>query len=211
MCDWCWCDPVIPNDHVLADIGDAEQFGREGKRQPDAAVRRRISGEHAAMKRSPGPGETLHPWHRRAAIHVGVMMTLLLENAEYASHSGIAPRSARHLRALDEAGSSIDVDGLIVQGNDEDQGLAIGGVRNRLLDRLFRGIALFISLSWGHRNCECNGRHTEPQGEDRCSSVGELSRFALFVPGHAAPRRSRDKKDLSSSPEAFEEYHETFK
>src|SRR5262245_58680775 len=109
------------------------------------------------------------------------MMTMLFEDAEYASYSGIAPRSARHLRALDEAGSSIDVDGLIVQGNDEDQGLAIGGVRNGLLDRLFRGIALFISLSCG-RNRKCNGGHTEPQGEDRYSSVGELSRFALFVP-----------------------------
>src|SRR5262245_31886068 len=139
------------------------------------------------------------------------MMTLLFENAEYTGYSGIAPRSARHLRALDEAGSSIDVDGLIVQGNDEEQGFAIGEVRNRLLDRLFRGIALFISLSWGRRNCKYNGGHTEPQGEDRCSSVGELSRFALFVPGHAAPRRSRDKKDLSSSPEAFEDYQDTFK
>jgi hypothetical protein len=117
------------------------------------------------------------------------MMTSLFENAEYASHSGIAPHSARHLRALDEAGSSINVDCLLVQGNDEGQGFAIGGVRDRLLNRLFRGLELFLSLSWGRCNCEYNGDHTEPRGKGRLSSVTELSRAGLFVPAHAAPRR----------------------
>src|SRR5262245_10986773 len=157
---------------MLADIGDAEQFGREGKRQPDTAVRCRISGEHAAMKRSPRPGETLHPRHRRAAIHIRGMMTSLFENAEYASRRGISLHSARHLRAFDEVRSSINVDWLLVQGNDESQGFAIGGVWDRFLDRVFRRVALSRGLSWGHHNCKYNGDHTEPHGKNRCNSVG---------------------------------------
>ena len=84
---------VARHDHVVADRRDLEQLRREGEGQADAAMRGGIAGHDARVQRRAGPGDPVHPRHRRAAIEVGVMMPVLLENTEHAGLGGVAAHS----------------------------------------------------------------------------------------------------------------------
>jgi len=106
-------------------------------------MRRRIARDHTGVKRGAGPCNPVHPGHRGPAIDVGVMVSLLLENAEDASLGGVARHSRRYVRTRDERRAPIDVDLLIAQGDHERHGLAIGDVGDRLLDRFRRILAFF--------------------------------------------------------------------
>ena len=106
--------PVARYDDVLADRGDLEQLGGEGEWQADAAMRGRIAGNHAGMQRRAGPGDPVHPGHRRAAIDVGMVESLLLEDAEDARLGGVSRHAGRDGRARDQRRAAIDVELLLL-------------------------------------------------------------------------------------------------
>jgi len=143
MLDQLRNEPIARNDDVVTDRRDLEQLGCKGKGQSDATMRRRIARDDTGVKRGAGPGNPVHPGHRGPAIDVGVVVSLLLEDAEDAQLGSVARHSRRYARGRDERHAPINVDLLLAQGNDEHHGLAIVDVGDRLFRRL---IVLSLAL-----------------------------------------------------------------
>ena len=143
--------PVARHDDIVADRGDLEQLGRKGEWQPDAAMRGRISGNHAGMQRRAGPSDPVHERHRRAAIDVGVMESLLLEDAENAGLGGMAGHAGRDLGRGDQRRAAIDIELLLLERDDEHHGLGSVEVGNAVFGlRLVRLTLLGVGRRGGN-------------------------------------------------------------
>ena len=112
------------HDHPHAEPGDVEQAFGEVERHPDAAVRCRISRQNAAVQRDAGPGYALHVWHKRVVIKVGIMLGILLDDAEDAGRCLASPLAARYRRPEDPAIGVVHDDPLVAQRNDGEDRLA---------------------------------------------------------------------------------------
>ena len=77
-----------------------------------------------AWRAVPDRVSRIHPRHRRSAVNVGVMVSLLLKNAEYAGLGGMTRHSARNLRARNKCHTPVDVDLLLIERDDKRCGLA---------------------------------------------------------------------------------------
>ena len=160
--DWLGRHGSARHNHMLADGCDAEQPGREGEGQADAAMRGRIARHDAAMQRGARPGQTLHPRHRRAAIEVRVVAAALFQDRKHAGLGRIAAHAGRHARARDTRRAAINVDFLLGKRDDERHRLAVGRIGKRCLERL--GASGFLpGLGWRGRNSHDQGRHSEPR------------------------------------------------
>ena len=153
--------PVPRHDDIVADRGDLEQLGRKGEWQPDAAMRGRISGNHASMQRRAGPGDPVHERHRRAAINVGVMESLLLEDAENASLGGMAGHAGRDLGRGDQRRAAIDIELLLLERNHQHHRLGLVEVGDAVVGR--RTVRLTL-LGVGRRrsNGDRQRSHAQP-------------------------------------------------
>src|SRR5262249_24869612 len=99
------------------------------------------------MKRGAGPGDPIHPGHGCPAIHIRVMESLFLKDAENARLGGMTGHPSGNLRTCDESRSSKDVDFLLSQRDDECERLAKHRgqpISSRLASRLNR----LRSLNW---------------------------------------------------------------
>ena len=89
------------DDDARAHPGPVPHLHGKRRRHADAAMRRRIARQHPGMQRDARPGEALHVRHRRAAVDVGAVHLVLLNDAEHA-HRGRMPLHARRYRAFGE-------------------------------------------------------------------------------------------------------------
>ena len=96
---------VVSHDDAYAEVGDGPQLLGEVMRHANAAVRGRITRQHAFVQRDPRPGDALHVRHRRIAVEIGVVIAVLLDDAEdarrrrMAGHAG-GDRPLRHAHAI---------------------------------------------------------------------------------------------------------------
>ena len=147
------------HDHPHPRPGQVEQACGEVVWQADAAMRCRKSWQRAAVERDPGPGDALHMRHVRIVIKVGVVLRLLLNDAENAGRRLASFLAARHGRAQDPTSGVVDGDPLVAQRDDSHDRLA----GNTRLDRLDR--ALHPSGSGG---CMISRQHQcRPAGNDK--------------------------------------------
>src|SRR5215831_10562977 len=100
-------------------------------------MRRRISPQRSTVQCDARPADALHVGHVRIVIEVGVVLLLLLDDAENAGRRLAPLLSARHWRLQYPASGVIDGDPLIAQRNDGHDRLA-GGARLDGLDWDFR-------------------------------------------------------------------------
>ena len=168
-------ETVLNNDDMLANCRDFEQLGCEGKQQPDAAMRGWIARYHAGVECGARPGEPLHPRHGCGAINIGVVIPFLLKDAEHASLCRVAAHPGRDTGARDQRRAPVDVDLLVMQGDDESHRFAIGGVRNRFLDLPF---GVFTLFGFGRRDDsrERKDRNAQRYCRNPIGGFGELYR-----------------------------------
>ena len=84
-------------------------------------MRRRIAGQDAGMHCDTRPGDALHKGHRRAAVDVGVMHFVLLDDAEH-PHRGCMTLHARgHRTFREESVGVVDPDILLIDRDRDDQ------------------------------------------------------------------------------------------
>ena len=152
--------PVARHDDIVADRGDLEQLGRKGEWQPDAAMRGRISGNHAGMQRRAGPGDPVHERHRRAAINVGVMESLLFEDAENASLGGMAGHAGRDLGRGDERRAAIDIELLLLERNHQHHRLGLVEVGDAVVGR--RTVLALLGVGRRRGNGDRQRSHAQP-------------------------------------------------
>ncbi len=84
-------------------------------------MRGRIARQHAGMHGNAGPGDPLHVRHRRAAIDVGVVEFMLLDDAEHTHRRRMALHAGRHRGFREHAGAVVDRHLLPVDRHDDDQ------------------------------------------------------------------------------------------
>ena len=81
-------------------------------------------GSCAGMQRNARPGDALHEGHRCIVIQIGVVLSILLEDAVDAGRCLVAALPGRHGRAQDFALSIVDGDALLAQRHDGHDGWA---------------------------------------------------------------------------------------
>ena len=86
---------VARDDHPHAELGGRPELLREVMGQADAAMRRRVTRHHALVHRDARPGDALHERHRCAAVDVGVVVAVLLDDAEHALRGRVAGHAGR--------------------------------------------------------------------------------------------------------------------
>ena len=125
------------DDDPRAHLGPVPHLHGEGHRHADAAMRRRIAREHAGMHGDARPGDPLHVRHRRAAIDVGMVQLVFLDDAENA-HRGRMTLHARGNRSFrEEAVGVVDLQALFLDRDRDDQrSLRLGRFLLRRLDLL---------------------------------------------------------------------------
>src|SRR5437764_14338541 len=92
-------DLMPRDDKTNAELGDRPQLLRKIVRGSDAPMRGRMARQHPLVQRHARPGDALHEWHRRAAIDVGMVEAVLLDNAEHAPRGRVTRHAGGH-RAL---------------------------------------------------------------------------------------------------------------
>ena len=95
------CDRAGRDDDARAHPGPGPHLHGKRRWHADAAVRRRIARQHTGVQGDARPGEALHVRHRRAAIDVGAVHLVLLNDAEHA-HRGRMPLHSCRDRAFGE-------------------------------------------------------------------------------------------------------------
>src|SRR5471032_3348488 len=106
------------HDHPHAEPGGVEQARCEVEGHPDAAMRRWISWQDAAMERDARPGDALHVGHIGIVINVGVVLRFSLYDAKDPGGCFASLLAARHRRPQDPAVGVVDGDPLVVERND---------------------------------------------------------------------------------------------
>jgi len=77
-----WRDVAGSDDHARAHLRPIPHLDGKGHRHADTSVRSRMAGQDACVDGNAGPGDPLHKGHRRAAVDVGMMKFVLLDDAE---------------------------------------------------------------------------------------------------------------------------------
>ena len=114
-------DRTRRDDDARAHPGPVPHLHGKRHRHADAAVRRRIARQYAGVQRNARPGDALHVRHRCAAVDVGAVHLVLLDDAEHA-HRGRMTLHARRHRALGEqAVGVVDADLLLLDRDRDDQ------------------------------------------------------------------------------------------
>ncbi len=114
-------DRTRRDDDARAHPGPVPHLHGKRHRHADAAVRRRIARQYAGVQRNARPGDALHVRHRCAAVDVGAVHLVLLDDAEHA-HRGRMTLHARRYRALGEqAVGVVDADLLLIDRDGDDQ------------------------------------------------------------------------------------------
>ena len=88
-------------------------------RQADAAVRGGTAGGHARMQGDPRHGQALHERHRGAAIDVGVVLHLLVEDGEHPGWGREAADAGRNDGGFDEPALVVDPQARAAERDDE--------------------------------------------------------------------------------------------
>ena len=115
-------DVVAHDHHPHADVGQIEQPLGEVDGQAHAAVRGRMAGQHAGVHGNAGPGDALHERHVAVFVEVGVVVRLLLHDAEYAGRRLVAGRSGRNRRLQEHpAAAVVDRDALRIEPDHRQQ------------------------------------------------------------------------------------------
>ena len=109
------------DDDARAHLGPVPHLRGKRHRHADAAVRRRIARQDAGMHRDARPGDALHERHRRAAVDVGVVHLVLLDDAEHAHRGRMALHARRHRAFGEQAVGVVDPDLLLVDRDRDDQ------------------------------------------------------------------------------------------
>ena len=99
---------VRRDDHAHADLRLAEQVLGKVIGHADAAVRGRIAGQRPAMQRDARPGDALHVRHPGVVIEVGVVILILLHDAEDAGRGLASLDAGRNRRPQDPAVGVVD-------------------------------------------------------------------------------------------------------
>src|SRR6516165_4617478 len=100
---------IAGDDYPHPELGEHPQPGRETLRQADAAVRSRVTDVDAYVHGDARPGDALHVGHRRAAIDIGMVVAILLDDAEHAHRGGMTGHSGRYRRLGDLRAVAIEV------------------------------------------------------------------------------------------------------
>ena len=170
-------DVVAHDDHPHAELGALEQALGEADRHADAAVRRRMAGQHARMQGDARPGETLHEGHRRVVVEIGVVLDLPLEHAEDPGRCLVAGLARRDGRLQDLPFAVVDGDALLIERDDRHHGRG-GGTRD---GRSVIAASSAFRKGIGGRAAE-ESRKTDA-GEGGRAEL-EPGRYAATVAGH---------------------------
>ena len=137
---------VRRDDHAHADLRLAEQVLGKVIGHADAAVRGRIAGQRPAMQRDARPGDALHVRHPGIVVEVGVVVLILLHDAEDSGRRLASLDAGRNRRAQDPAVGVVDRHLLALDRHDRHDRIAgiarrrrLGGVRRICLLR--RGVS----------------------------------------------------------------------
>ena len=161
---------VLPNKFFGKVIGHA-----------DAAVRRRIAGQGAAMQRDARPGDALHVRHPGIVVEVGVVVLVLLDDAEDAGRGLASLDAGRNRRAKNPAVGVVDRHLLALDRHDRHDRLAgiarrrrLGGARGSC--QLRRGVS-----GRRRRQRHQHGRNGRNTVVNRCVMAGSIA-VRLAVP-----------------------------
>ena len=136
---------VRRDDHAHADLRLAEQVLGKVIGHADAAVRGRIAGQRPAVQRDARPGDALHVRHPGIVIEIGVVVLVLLDDAEDPGRGLASLDAGRNRRAQNPAVGVVDRHLLALERHDRHDRLAgitrrrrLGGVRR--ICKLGRGV-----------------------------------------------------------------------
>ena len=125
------------HDDARAHLGPVPHLGGEGHRHADAAMRCRIARQDSGMHRDTRPGDALHERHRRAAVDVGVVHLVLLDDAEHTHRGRVTLHAGRDRAFGEQTVGVVDPDPLLLDRDVDDQRpLRLGA------GFLFRGLVL---------------------------------------------------------------------
>ena len=172
---------AIGDDHARAEPGEPEQMDRIGMRQADAAVRRRPAGDDARMQSDARHGEPLHVGHRGAAVDVGEVILLLVDDAEDAGRRGKTAGAGGDARLLDQAVLVEQAQRLAIDGDDDLQRpLRLAGGRHGLR-----------APCWLRRWCTLRSP---------CAGTASVQRSATSAPSSRAPMPATPARPAGPSP-----------
>jgi len=107
------------DDDAGAETGQGPQPRSELLRQADAAVRGRMAEILTLMQGDAGQGNPLHEGHRRAAVEIGFVVALLVDDAEHAHRRRMPRYSGRDRRVSDMRSVAVEVELLLADRNDD--------------------------------------------------------------------------------------------
>lgn len=118
---------VVILDNLSSHKSEKAKAILQGKfvRQADAAVRRRVAGQVAAVERDAAPGEPLHVGHRGIVIEARIMLDVALQDGEHAGRRPVAGTAGRDGRNADRHAIAVYHGALGGEAHDE-QGGAFG-------------------------------------------------------------------------------------
>src|SRR5216683_2671583 len=118
-----------------AHLGPVPHLHGKCHRHADATMRCRITGEHPRMDGDARPRDPLHVRHRRAAIDVGVVQLLLLDDAENAHRRWMTGHAAGNRGFREKPGRVVNLQPLVLDRDRDDQrSLRLGCLLQRRLD-----------------------------------------------------------------------------
>ena len=167
---------------VLSNRRSAKPIG-----QPDAAVRGRIARQLAGMQRNARPGDALHEGHRCIVIKIGVVLSILLENAVDAGRCLVAALPGRHGRAQDFALSIVDGDALLAQRHDGHDGWAARTGKVIGVSCLAASRRCWRAQAHGQQRQQRHVRKDDPYSCDVVLHLALPIELVNRVPHHAAP------------------------
>ena len=169
---------VRRDDHPHADLRPAEQVLGKVIGHADAAVRGRIAGQRAAVERDARPGDALHVRHPGIVIKIGVVVLVLLDDAEDAGRRLASFLAGRHRRAQDPAVGVVDRHVLALDRHDRHDRVA-GVARGRCRDGA-RRICLLRRGVGRRRRRQCH-QHSRKSHDRESMCHGVLTWHSHFA------------------------------
>ncbi len=171
------------DDHAHAEPGELVELDGERVRQADATVRGRAAGDHARMHGDAGHGEALHERHRGAAVDVGIVGHLLVDDGEHPHRRRVAADPRRDDGGLEQAILVIDPQALAADGDDDLQrsvGLALWRGRHGFGPLARVGPGSRLGRGRGEQGSQRNRGQTQRQ---RTSAIGWRRWHCLSLEG----------------------------